>query len=101
MLKNKELIRTNVMLDKEMLKLIDDFAKTRAEDRSTIIRYLIKKAITEEKLMFAVKKFQEGTSFRQADEMSGLDYWDFQAELDKRGIPVSTSVPSAIRRIKQ
>ena len=101
MLKNKELIRTNVMLDKEMLKLIDDFAKTRAEDRSTIIRYLIKKAITEEKLMFAVKKFQEGASFRQAAEMSGLDYWDFQAELDKRGIPISTSVPFAIRRIKQ
>ena len=101
MLKNKELIRTNVMLDKEMLKLIDDFAKTRAEDRSTIIRYLIKKAVTEEKLMFAVKKYQEGTSFRQAAEMSGLDYWDFQIELDKRGIPVSTSVPFAIRRIKQ
>lgn len=101
MLKNKELIRTNVMLDKEMLKLIDDFSKTRDEDRSTIIRYLIKKAITEEKLMFAVKKFQEGTSFRQAAEMSGLDYWDFQAELDKRGIPVSTSVTFAARRIKQ
>ena len=47
MLKNKELIRTNVMLDKKMLKLIDAFAVTRAEDRSTIIRYLIKKAITE------------------------------------------------------
>ena len=101
MLKNKEMIRTNVMLDKEMLKLIDDFAKIRAEDRSTIIRYLIKKAITEEKLMFAVKKFQEGASFRQAAEMSGLDYWDFQTELDKRGIPVSTSVPFARKRIKQ
>jgi Uncharacterised protein family (UPF0175). len=100
MLKTKELARTDVMLDRETLKLIDEFAKTMAEDRSTVIRHLIKRALLEERLSLAVRKFQEGAPFRKAAEMAGLDYWDFQAELDKRGIPVSVSLPFARRRIK-
>jgi predicted HTH domain antitoxin len=101
MLKAKELIRTNVLLDKEVLKSIDEFAKTMGEDRSTIIRHFIKKAMADEKVEFAIKKFQQGVSFRKASEIAGLDYWDFQAELDKRGIPVSTSLSLARRRLKQ
>ena len=101
MLKAKELIRTNIMLDKEVLKTIDEFAKEMAEDRSTVIRQLIKKAITGEKIDLAVKKFQEGAPFRKAAEIADLDYWDFQTELDKRGIPVSISIPFGRRRIMQ
>lgn len=101
MLKTKELIRTNVMLDREMLKAIDEFAKAMSEDRSTVIRQLIKRAISEEKVEMAVKKFQSGAPFRKAAEIAGLDYWDFQAELDKRGIPISTSLPFARRRMRQ
>ena len=101
MLKAKELVRTNIMLDREVLKTIDEFAKKMAEDRSTVIRHLIKKAITGEKIDLAVKKFQEGAPFRKAAEIADLDYWDFQTELDKRGIPVSISIPFGRRRIRQ
>jgi predicted HTH domain antitoxin len=101
MLKDKNLIRTNVMLDKELLQSIDEFAKTMDEDRSTAIRQLIKKAVSGEKVELAVKKFQDGVPFRKAAEMAGLDYWDFQTELDKRGIPISTSLSFARRRIRQ
>lgn len=101
MLKAKELVRTNVLLDREVLKSIDEFAKTMGEDRSTIIRHFIKKAIADEKVELAIKKFQVGVSFRKALEIAGLDYWDFQAELDKRGIPVSTSLSLARRRLRQ
>ena len=101
MLKAKELIRTNVMLDKEVLRTIDEFAEKMAEDRSTVIRHLIKRAITGEKIDQAVKKLQEGVPFRKAAEIAGLDYWDFQMELDKRGITVSTSIPFGRRRIRQ
>ncbi|MCL5986005.1 MAG: UPF0175 family protein [Actinobacteria bacterium] len=100
MLKGKELFRTNVMLDKELLKSIDEFAKSMAEDRSTAIRQLIKKAISEEKISLGVKKYQEGASFRKAAEIAGLDYWDFQFELDKRGIPVISSLSLARTRTK-
>src|SRR4030042_2736325 len=100
MLKAKELIRTNVMLDKEVLKSIDEFAKAMAEDRSTVIRQLIKKAILEEKIEIGVKRFQAGGPFRKAAEIAGLDYWDFQAELDKRGISISSSVSFARKRMK-
>jgi predicted HTH domain antitoxin len=101
MLKAKELVRTNVLLDREVLKSVDEFAKTMGEDRSTIIRHFIKKAIADEKVELAIKKFQEGISFRKALEIAGLDYWDFQAELDRRGIAVSTSLSLARRRLRQ
>ncbi len=101
MLKDKHLIRTNVMLDKELLQSIDEFAKTMDEDRSTAIRQLIKKAVSGEKVELGVKKFQDGVPFRKAAEMVGLDYWDFQTELDKRGISVSSSIPFARKRMKQ
>ena len=89
------------MLDKELLQSIDEFAKTRDEDRSTAIRQLIKKAVSGEKVELAVKKFQDGVPFRKAAEMAGLDYWDFQTELDKRGISISSSIPFARKRMKQ
>ena len=101
MLKDKKLIRTNVMLDKEVLQSIDEFAKMMEEDRSTAIRQLIKKAVSGEKVELAVKWFQEGVPFRKAAEIAGLDYWDFQAELDKRSIPVSSSIAFARKRMKQ
>ncbi len=101
MLKDKHLIRTNVMLDKELLQSIDEFAKTMDEDRSTAIRQLIKKGVSGEKVELAVKKFQDGVPFRKAAEMAGLDYWDFQTELDKRGISISSSIPFARKRMKQ
>ena len=101
MSKTKELVRTNVMIDKELLRLVDEFAKALEEDRSTAIRQLIKRSLSEEKVMLAIKKFQEGVPFRKAAEMSGLDYWEFQAELDKRDIPIASSLSFAKRRIKQ
>ena len=101
MLKDKKLIRTNVMHDQALLQSIDEFAKTMDEDRSTAIRQLIKKAVSGEKVELAVKKFQEGVPFRKAAEMAGLDYWDFQTELDKRCISISSSIPFARKRMKQ
>lgn len=99
MLKTKKLVRTNVMLDKELIESIDKFAEVMAEDRSTAIRQLLKRAITEEKIALAIKKFQQGISFRRAAEMAGMDYWDFQMELDKRGVPMLSSLSLAQKRM--
>jgi hypothetical protein len=101
MLKGRKLIRTNVMLDEEVLQSVDEFANTMEEDRSTAIRQLIKKAVSGEKIDLAVKRFQEGVPFRRAAGIAGLDYWDFQAELDKRGISVSSSISFSRKRMKQ
>lgn len=101
MSKTKELIRTNIMMEKQLLRGIDEFAKALEEDRSTAIRQLIKKSLSEEKIALAVKKFQEGLPFRKAAEMCNLDYWEFQSELDKRDIPVSSSLSFAKSRLRQ
>ena len=100
MLKNRKLIRTNVMLDEEVLRSVDEFADTMEEDRSTAIRQLIKKAVSGEKIELAVRRLQQGVPFRKAAEIANLDYWDFQAELDRRGISVSSSVSFARKRMK-
>jgi len=101
MLKTKELVRLTVLLDKEVLRSIDEFAKDMAEDRSTAIRQLIRKALAGEKIETAIDKFQSGTTFRKAAEIAGLDYWDFQAELDKRGIPITESRSLAKTRLSK
>ncbi len=55
----------------------------------------------EEKIMLAIRKFQEGIPFRKAVEMSGLNYWEFQSELDKRGVSVTFSLAFAKRMVRQ
>ncbi len=59
----------------------------------------LKKALLEEKISLAVNKFQQGISLREAAEMAGIDYWDFQMELNKRGIPLISSVSLAEKRM--
>lgn len=100
MRKNKEIARTNILMDKELLNEIEKFAKERSEDRSTAIRQLIKKALRDERIELAVKTFKEGASFRKAAAIAGLEYWDFQAELDKRGLPIMDSISLVKRKIK-
>ena len=95
MLKTKKMVRTNVMIDKQLIDSIDEFAEEMAEDRSTAIRQLLKKALLEERINLAINKFQQGISLREAAEIAGVDYWDFQMELDKRGIPMISSVSLA------
>jgi predicted HTH domain antitoxin len=88
------------MLDEGVLQSVDEFADTMEEDRSTAIRQLIKKAVSGEKIELAVRRLQQGVPFRKAAEIANLDYWDFQAELDRRGISVSSSVSFARKRMK-
>lgn len=99
MLKTKKMVRTNVMLDKELINSIDELAEEMSEDRSTAIRQLLKKALLEEKINLAINKFEQGTSFREAAEIAGIDYWDFQMELDKRSVPMISSISLAKKRM--
>lgn len=89
------------MFNRSLLKEVDALAKMRLEDRSTAIRQLVTKTIKEEKIKLAVEKFVEGNiTLREAAARAGLDYWDFQSELDKRGIPIMQDVSLARRRIE-
>ncbi len=96
-----ELMRVNVMLNKPLIKELDWFARNKMEDRSTAIRQLLADALSSERIELGINKFKEGNiTFREAADISGLDYWDFQGELDKRNIPVMRSITLAERRIK-
>ncbi len=54
-----------------------------------------------QRIEIAIKKFRTGVPFRKAAEMAGLDYWDYQSELDKREVPVLSSLSLARARIKK
>ncbi len=54
---------------------------------------------TEERISLAINKFQRGISLREAAEIAGIDYWDFQMELDKRDIFMMSSVSLAKKRM--
>jgi len=70
------------------------------ENVSTAIRQLLTATLSSERIESGINKFKEGNvAFREAADMSGLDYWDFQSELDKRDIPVMNSITLAERRI--
>jgi predicted HTH domain antitoxin len=99
--KTKTLIRTNVMIDKELLNAIDEYAGALEEDRSTAIRQLIKRSLAEERIELAISKFRAGVTLRKAAEISGLDYREFQLELDRRAIPLTSSLSFARNRIKK
>ncbi len=60
-----------------------------------------RRAIAQERMNLAIRKFKEGVSLRRATEIAGVDYWDFQLELDRRGIPIMSSVTLARRRVKK
>lgn len=99
---NEELRRINIMVTRNLLKEIDKIAKLRLEDRSTAIRQLLYKTLREEKIHLAVQEFQTGNvTFREAASLADLDYWDFQAELEKRGIPLMQDISLAEKRIKR
>lgn len=89
------------MLNRPLIKELDRFARNKMEDRSTAIRQLLANALSSERIELAINKFKEGNiTFREAADLSGLDYWDFQAELDKSNIPIMRSITLAERRTK-
>jgi len=100
LLKESELKRINVMLDKALLEEVDKFAKVKKEDRSTAIRQLLLEKLIEKRIELAVDQFVSGQStFRNAASLAGMDYWDFQYELEKREIPIMRDLSLAEKRI--
>ena len=97
-----ELKRINITMNESLLKEVDEVAKAKLEDRSTAIRQLVAASVKEEKLRVAIQKFQENVmTLREAAGVANLSYWEFQQELDKRGLPVMSDMGLAIRRIKR
>lgn len=93
--------RINITIYKSVLKEVDEVAKMRLEDRSTAIRQLLFNALKEERIERSIQLYkQQKVTLRKAAELGGLNYWEFQNEMAKRGIPVISSLAQAEQRIK-
>ncbi len=93
--------RINVTLNKPLLKEVDEIARMKLEDRSTTIRQLLYMAIQEERIRMAIDLYKnQRTTLRGAAKLSNLDYWEFQNEMAKRGVPLVSSLSLAEEQIR-
>lgn len=85
--------RVNITVSKPLLEDVDEIARMKLEDRSTTIRQLLHMAIQEERIRMAIDLYKnQRTTLRGAAKLSNLDYWEFQNEMAKRGVPLMSSL---------
>jgi len=85
-------------LSDEMAKKIDEIAESEKLDRSSVIRRLLDKGITQWQEEEALKLYQDGEiSLEKASEISSLSIWEFLDKLAEKKIPLNYDVEDLIR----
>lgn len=85
-------------LPDEMAKNIDEIAESEKLDRSSVIRRLLDKGITQWQEEQALKLYQDGeVSLEKAREISSLSIWEFLYKLAEKKIPLNYDVEDLIR----
>lgn len=93
--------RVNITVCKPLLDDVDEMARMKLEDRSTTIRQLLYMAIQEERIRMAIDLYKnQRTTLRGAAKISNMDYWEFQNEMSKRGVPLMSSLSLAEGQIR-
>ena len=77
----------NLRLEGEMLQDLDLLAEWNQQDRTSLIKRLLKRAILESKIEYALKLYkEEKISIEKAAEIATLDLWSFHDELIRNGV---------------
>ena len=80
-------------LPEDIAKDLDKISAIEQLDKSSIVRRLLKKAIDDWYLDYALKLFQEGKiSLGEAKDLSKLTLWAFLEKLHERKIPLHYDV---------
>ena len=79
-----------------MKKEIEILRKRSLEDQSTLVRRLLRRSLTEEKLDLAIKDYLEDrVSLGKAAEFVGVSIWQMLDELKKRNIGLKYKLTEA------
>ncbi len=80
------MINISIRSKKEMVEELDNLAKLEKVDRAQLIRRIIEKGLTEEKLTMAVALYQKGDTLEKAASRANVSLWDLIDFLHVRGI---------------
>lgn len=77
---------TSARLDPEQIKLVAVLARLEGEDRSSIIRKLVRLGMETYRKNSALKAYaQKKASLHKAAELMGVTLWEFLSELGMQG----------------
>ena len=83
-------MRTSVFsarVDSKDSKLVEDLARLEGDDRSTVLRKLMRLGIQAYRKEVAVRAYSQGkATLSRASELMGVSTWEFLAELGHQGI---------------
>jgi len=93
---------TTVRLNPDLLKALNELARKKKTDRSTVMKQAIELGVREIRFADALKRYQEGriSAWRAARE-AGVSLWEFIQELKKRGTFFKTDEAEMERMLEE
>lgn len=74
-------------LEEEEIAELDSLAQLSGNDRSAVLKGILRKGIAQMKFELAVERYRsEVVTLSRAAEISGLSQWDFIARMDESGL---------------
>lgn len=90
---NMTSVTVSTRLDPEELRLLEALAELSGLDRSTLVKSLLRRGMTELRLDHAAEALRkEQVTLSRAAELAGLDVWDFIAGMESRGLELHYGV---------
>ena len=94
--------KISIVIPDELKKEIDKLKSLFKEEQSSLIRRLLWKSITEEKIEYAIKEYvKDKISMGKAAEIAGISIWEMLDELKKRTITLNYKISDAQAEIEQ
>ena len=94
--------RISLTIPQELLDKSEEIAKERSEDRSTIMRELLRMGIKQYLIEKGIMLYLEGkVSLEKAAEISGVSIWKFMDVLREKKIPLRYDLDDIKKEIKE
>ena len=95
-------LTVSTRLDPEEVKLLESLAELSGFDRSTLIKFLLRRGMKELRFEQACRVFRkEEVTLSRAAEIAGLNTWDFIARMQGQGLELHYGVEDFNHDIEQ
>lgn len=94
--------RLSIVIPVVLKEEIEELTKLLKDDKSSLIRRILKYGIEEERIKIAIELYiQDKVSMGKAAEVAKVSLWRFFDELHKRNIPLNYKLEDAKREIAE
>ncbi len=92
--------RISLTVSRELLEKSDEIASRKMEDRSTVMRELLRLGLNQYLVKDAIEQYVEGkVSMEKAAELADVSLWKFLDALKERKVPIRYDVDDIKREI--